>query len=93
MINERLYRKDLVKKHDKMVKDLTKLNQDLSRVLLVDNRSDICLQTENQINIPHYNGRQDDNSLKGLADFFKDRISEIEHNIDLRSIARNFQTN
>ena len=90
MIHERLYRKDLIKVDDKTIKDLTKLNKDMSRVLLVDSKTDGCLQSDNLIRIKPFFGNQDDAELKQLYMLFKDKISEIEHNIDLRSLAKEF---
>lgn len=93
LIHEKLYRRDLVKNNDRLVKDLTKFSKDMDRVLLVDSRPDSCLQQDNQIRISPYFGDSNDNELKRLSTFFKDKVSEMQHNVDLRTITQDFTLN
>ena len=90
LIHERLYRKDLVKKDDKLFKDLTKLSKDMSRTLIVDSKADTCLQTENHVKIGTFLGDANDGELKRLYMYFKDKVSEMQHNVDLRSLTSEF---
>lgn len=90
LIHERLYRKDLVKRDDRLFKDLTKLSRDLGRAVIVDSKADTCLQGENHIKISTFFGDKNDGELKRLMTFFKDKVSEMQHNVDLRSLALEF---
>ena len=86
MIHERLYRKDNVKRDDRLYKDLTRFSRHIDRALLVDSRADTCLQVENQLKISAFYGDSADIELKRLATFFKDRVSDLQHNVDLRTL-------
>lgn len=86
LIHERLYRKDNVKVEEKLCKDLGKLSKHMDRALLIDSRAETCLQVENQLKIKSFYGDAKDTELRKLADFFKDKVSEIQHNIDLREL-------
>ena len=89
-IHERLYRKDNIKQGERLYKDLSKLSKDLSRALLIDSRADTCLQSVNQLRIKPYTGDASDNELKRLTSFFKDKVSEMQHNVDLRTLPADF---
>lgn len=92
LIYERLYRKDLVKKNNKLEKDLSKFSSDMSRVLILDSKPDGVDPVENHLIIKPFVGHDpSDTELKKLIDFFKDRISEQQHNVDLREIINEFR--
>lgn len=73
--------------------DLTKISEDLSRVLLVDWDSSRVIQKENLILIKKFNDleiQRGDQSLIDLADFFHGIMDDKKFGIDLRDIAKAF---
>lgn len=69
------------------VKDLSKLNRDLNRVIVVDwNQESVKFHKENLFCLPKWNGNDDDNSLMDLASFLKTvASSEID---DVRGVLK-----
>jgi CTD small phosphatase-like protein 2 len=64
----RLYRQHSVKVGNELVKDLSRVGRDLSRVLLVDNLDkNFQFQKENGIHVRSWFGDPNDNVLKDLS--------------------------
>lgn len=72
------------------VKDLSKLNRDLSKVIAVDwNLDAVAFQKENVFHIPRWTGNDDDTTLIDLAAFLKTVAdSEID---DVRDVVRYYK--
>jgi len=67
----RLYRDSLRYEDGKRYKDLSVLNRDLSKVILVDWDGSACLSRDNSLVIPRWNGDSADRQLIKLADFLR----------------------
>lgn len=89
LVYQRLYRKDMSKKGDKLIKDLTRFSNDMSRVIIVDSKVDGVYPIDNHFVIQSYNKFDpNDDELKKLAGFFRNRVSDQQHNVDLRDIIK-----
>ena len=88
-----LCNEDFVVSEGRAKQDLTKISEDLSRVLLVDWDSSRVIQKENLILIKKFNDLEilrGDQSLIDLADFFHGIMDDKRFGIDLRDIAKAF---
>jgi len=64
-ISYQLYKEHCLYKDGVHIKDLSKLNRDLSKVLIIDvDENSIKLQPENAIKLPKWNGQADDELIK-----------------------------
>lgn len=69
MISVRLYRQHAIKVGKELVKDLSRVGRDLSRVILVDNlEKNFQLQKENGIHVRSWFGEASDDILEALGD-------------------------
>lgn len=72
------------------IKDLSKLNRDLSKVIVVDwNPESVKFHQENVFQVPRWDGRDDDNTLVDLVAFLK-TIAHTEIN-DVREVLKYYK--
>ncbi|KAJ1372660.1 Mitochondrial import inner membrane translocase subunit TIM50 [Parelaphostrongylus tenuis] len=76
----RLYRDCTKYMHGQHVKDLSKLNRDLSKVIFIDVDAKAAqLNPENMLLVPEWKGNMDDTSLVDLAELLKTiHLSDVE---------------
>lgn len=66
-----------------LVKNIERINRDLSKVIVIDwNSSWTQLHPYNTLIIPRWNGDENDNSLIDLADFLKGLILHLYYFLD-----------
>lgn len=86
-----LCNEDYVRVGSQSKQDLTKISQDLSKVIMVDCNPNRTIQVQNLINIKKFSGKAmntNDHSLRHLTDFFQNTLREKRSGIDLRDLAR-----
>ena len=94
MISERLYRKDIQKTANSLIHEIKSISSQPSSFILVDHKNNELVCKENYIQInPFLKGCEVNEELKDLTKHFKDRISEIQNNIDMRDVASQFKRN
>jgi len=72
LIMYRLYRDSSVYRKGKYIKDLSRLNRDLNRVVMIDDSAEHCAdQPENAIIVPRFEGDKDDIVLMQLIPLLK----------------------
>jgi len=89
-IQYRLARQCIEFRNGQLVKNLDRINRDLSKVIVIDwNSSWTQLQPYNTLIIPRWNGDDNDNSLIDLADFLK---AVFSNNIkDVREVLNDYK--
>ncbi|XP_060834055.1 mitochondrial import inner membrane translocase subunit TIM50-C-like isoform X1 [Rhopalosiphum padi] len=89
-IQYRLSRQCTEFRNGQLVKNIERINRDLSKVILIDwNTSWTQLHPYNTLIIPRWNGDENDNSLIDLADFLKVVFANEEK--DVREILSEFK--
>ncbi|RHZ51273.1 hypothetical protein Glove_481g20 [Diversispora epigaea] len=93
MVPLRLYRESTRYVEGKIVKDLSKLNRDLSKVIIMDSNPDAySLQPENAIAIPPWKGDPNDTFLIDIIPFLEHFTLLSPYEIDdVRPILKQFQ--
>jgi CTD small phosphatase-like protein 2 len=91
VISVRLYRQHAVKIGKELVKDLSRVGRDLSRVILVDNlEKNFKLQKQNGIHVRSWFGDPNDNVLKELQAEFESFIRKNPDDVRVSEHRRSF---
>ena len=86
-----LYRQHTIPKNGYAIKDLSLLNRDLSKIIIIDNiEENYMLQQENGLNIIDFEGDENDEELRYILE---DLISIVSlKNIDIRDYLPQIRT-
>ena len=85
----KLYKRSMVSRDGEMYKDLSRLNRDLSKVIVVDTRpQNYALQPANGVQIPAWRGEADDRALIDLIPFLHAVVDS--KTADVRSVLPKF---
>ncbi len=92
LVTERLYKQDLVRDGDVMLKDVKCINANTAQSLFIDNRKACIVQKDNVIEISSFvldDGK--DNELKKIIEFIKEDLRGKDYTYDLRRLVSKYR--